>query len=45
MVRFDIDPHRKHCMLNGLDDIAMTMVKQDKIDSFEARAKTARPWV
>ena len=45
VVRFDIDPHRKHCLLNGLDDIALTMVKQDKIDSFEAGAKAARPWV
>src|SRR6202045_1520346 len=45
VVHFDIDPHRKHCMLNGLDDIALTMVKQDKIDSFEANAKAARPWV
>src|SRR3977135_2294534 len=45
VVTFDIDPHRKHCMLNGLDDIAMTMVKQGKIDSFEANAKAARPWV
>ena len=45
VIHFDIDPHRKHCLLNGLDDIAMTMVKQDKIDSFEANAKAARPWV
>jgi 3-isopropylmalate/(R)-2-methylmalate dehydratase small subunit len=45
VVRFDIDPHRKHCLLNGLDDIALTMVKQSKIDSFEASAKAARPWV
>ena len=44
VVQFDIDPHRKHCMLNGLDDIALTMVKQDKIDRFEAGAKAARPW-
>jgi 3-isopropylmalate/(R)-2-methylmalate dehydratase small subunit len=45
VIHFDIDPHRKHCLLNGLDDIALTMVKQDKIDRFEAGAKAARPWV
>ena len=45
VIRFDIDPHRKHCLLNGLDDIALTMVKQDKIDRFETSAKAARPWV
>ena len=44
MVKFDIDAHRKHCLLNGLDDIGLTMVKKDKIDSFEEKSKTARPW-
>ena len=42
VVKFDIDPHRKHTMLNGLDDIGLTKLKQDKIDSFEASAKAAR---
>ena len=37
--------HRKHCLLNGLDDIGLTMVKNDKIGSFEQKAKAARPWV
>jgi 3-isopropylmalate/(R)-2-methylmalate dehydratase small subunit len=45
MVKFEIDPHRKHCLLNGLDDIGLTMVKQDKIQRFEEKAKTARAWV
>jgi 3-isopropylmalate/(R)-2-methylmalate dehydratase small subunit len=45
VVKFDIDPHRKHCMLNGLDDIGMTNLKKDKIDSFEDSAKASRPWV
>ena len=45
VVKFDIDPHRKHCLLNGLDDIGLTMVKNSKIDNFETKAKTARPWV
>src|SRR5947208_516490 len=44
VVKFDIDPHRKHCLLNVLDDIGLTMVKNDKIASFEDRAKAARPW-
>jgi 3-isopropylmalate/(R)-2-methylmalate dehydratase small subunit len=44
VVKFEIDAHRKHCMLNGLDDIGLTMVKDDKIASFEDKAKAARPW-
>ncbi|MFZ0775751.1 MAG: 3-isopropylmalate dehydratase small subunit, partial [Xanthobacteraceae bacterium] len=45
VVKFEIDPYRKHCLLNGLDDIGLTMVKSDKIDSFEQKAHMARPWV
>src|SRR6266566_2141898 len=45
MVKFDIDPFRKHCLLNGLDDIGLTLVKADKIESYEQRAKAARPWL
>jgi 3-isopropylmalate/(R)-2-methylmalate dehydratase small subunit len=44
VVKFEIDPHRKHLMLNGLDDIALTSRKQDKIDSFEEKSKAVRPW-
>jgi 3-isopropylmalate/(R)-2-methylmalate dehydratase small subunit len=44
VIRFDIDHHRKHCLLNGLDDIGLTLVKRDRIASFEAKAKAARPW-
>jgi 3-isopropylmalate/(R)-2-methylmalate dehydratase small subunit len=44
VVKFEIDRHRKHCLLNGLDDIGLTMVKSDKIDSFEQKAEAARPW-
>src|SRR6188768_4333287 len=44
-VTFDIDPHRKHCMLNGLDDIGLTKQKSAKIESFEEKSKAARPWV
>jgi 3-isopropylmalate/(R)-2-methylmalate dehydratase small subunit len=44
IIKFDVDPHRKHLMLNGLDDIGLTLVKHDKITSFEEKAKAARPW-
>src|SRR3981189_2627690 len=44
VVKFEIDAHRKHCLLNGLDDIGLTMVKAAKIDDFESKAKAARPW-
>jgi 3-isopropylmalate/(R)-2-methylmalate dehydratase small subunit len=43
-VHFDLDPHRKHCLLNGLDDIGLTMEKAEKIEQFEDKARTARPW-
>jgi 3-isopropylmalate/(R)-2-methylmalate dehydratase small subunit len=45
MVKFEIDAFRKHCLLNGLDDIGLTMAKKDKISGFEAKAKVARPWL
>jgi len=41
---FEIDPHRKHCLLNGLDDIGLTLEKVAAIDSYEARQGTLRPW-
>jgi 3-isopropylmalate/(R)-2-methylmalate dehydratase small subunit len=44
VVKFEIDAHRKHCLLNGLDDIGLTMVKKDKIERFEEKSKTARAW-
>jgi 3-isopropylmalate/(R)-2-methylmalate dehydratase small subunit len=44
-VHFDIDPFRKHCLLNGLDDIGLTMEKKPEIDDFEARQKEAQPWL
>ena len=43
-IKFDIDPFRKHCLLNGLDDIGLTLEKAASIDSFEAKAGAARPW-
>ena len=43
-IDFDIDPFKKHCLLNGLDDIALTLQKDDKIGAFEDTRKTAQPW-
>ncbi len=42
---FQIDPFSKHCLLNGLDDIALTLEKVSSIDAYEAQAAQARPWV
>ena len=41
---FDVDSHRKHCLINGLDDIGLTMEKASAITSFEAKAGALRPW-
>ena len=43
--RFEIDSFKKHCLLEGLDDIGLTMEKVGAIDSFEAQAGQSRPWV
>src|SRR5438876_6682400 len=45
VVKFDIDAFRKHCLLNGLDDIALTMVKAERIANYEQKAKAERPWL
>ncbi len=42
---FDVDPFKKHCLLNGLDDIGLTMEKSSSIDTFEQKAALDRPWV
>ena len=44
-VAFDVDAFRKHCLLNGLDDIGLTMEKAAAIESFETKAAQDRPWV
>ena len=44
VMRFDIDPFRKYCLLNGLDEIGLTLRHADKIKAFEARRKTQFPW-
>jgi 3-isopropylmalate/(R)-2-methylmalate dehydratase small subunit len=44
VVRFEIDPFRKKCLIEGLDDIGLTMQKADKIQAFEETASLSRPW-
>jgi len=42
---FDVQPFRKYCLLNGLDDIGLTLRHQDEIKAFEARRLSAKPWL
>ena len=42
---FEVDSFKKHCLLEGLDDIGLTLEKVGAIDTFEARASAERPWV
>lgn len=42
---FEVDAFRKHCLLNGLDDIGLTMQKQDLIKAFEKKHRSAQPWL
>jgi 3-isopropylmalate/(R)-2-methylmalate dehydratase small subunit len=44
-IKFDIDPNRKDCLLNGLDDIGLTMQRKGTIDSYESKAKELMPWL
>ncbi len=44
-ISFDVDPFRKHCLLNGLDDIGLTEQKAQKIDTFENDRKVSQPWL
>ncbi|MDQ0313983.1 3-isopropylmalate dehydratase small subunit [Amorphus orientalis] len=45
VVKFDIDPWTKHCLLNGLDDIALTLEKDPAITGYEDQVSKDRPWV
>ena len=42
---FEVDAFKKHCLMEGLDDIGLTMAKEASIDKFEAQASQSRPWV
>ena len=44
-VGFDVDPFKKKCLLEGLDDIALSLEKSDKINSFEKELKNKKPWI
>ena len=44
VIKFDLDAFKKHCLLNGLDDIGLTLAKAAEIDQFEKKAAGARPW-
>ena len=44
-IHFDVEPFRKHCLMNGLDDIGLTMEKAKSIDSFESKVSAERPWL
>jgi 3-isopropylmalate/(R)-2-methylmalate dehydratase small subunit len=44
-VHFDVDPFRKHCLLNGLDDIGLTEQKEADIAAYEQRTRGQRPWL
>ena len=45
MIKFDLDPFRKHCLLNGLDDIGLTMEKSASIDAFEKKRAGEQAWL
>jgi 3-isopropylmalate/(R)-2-methylmalate dehydratase small subunit len=42
---FEVDAHRKHCLLNGLDDIGLTLQHVDEIKAFEEKHRAAQPWL
>jgi len=44
-IKFDVDPFRKHCLIEGLDDIGLTLQKKDKIQSFENDYRLSMPWM
>jgi len=45
MVTFEIDAFRKHCLLNGLDDIGLTLQHEKQIDAYESRQTAEKPWL
>ena len=44
-IKFNIDPFKKKCLLEGLDDIALSLAKEDKINDFEKNLKKDKPWI
>ena len=45
IINFEIDPFKKKCLLNGLDDISLTLKKSDQISFYEENLKKTKPWV
>ncbi|MEQ1864641.1 MAG: 3-isopropylmalate dehydratase small subunit [Micropepsaceae bacterium] len=45
MIKFDVDPFRKQCLLNGWDDIGLTLQREKQIDDFEAKRRASAPWM
>jgi len=45
VIHFEVDAFKKHCLLNGLDEIALSLERVDKIDRYEQKAEQERPWV
>ena len=45
IIEFDIDPFRKKCLIEGLDDIGLTLQKKDKISQYEESIKSSHPWI
>jgi len=44
VIKFDVDPHRKRCLIEGLDDIGLTLEKAEAIEAFEQQNAASRPW-
>ena len=42
---FEIDPFRKHCLVDGLDEVALTLTRASQIEAYEARQRAEQPWV
>ena len=45
VVKFELDPFKKKCLMEGLDDIALSMEKISKIDDYEKKLQNTKPWV
>ena len=44
-IEFNVDPFKKKCLLNGFDDIALSLEKSEKISDFEEKIKQTKPWI
>ncbi len=44
-IKFELDQFKKKCLIEGLDDIALSLEKSEKIETFEKKLKTSKPWI